>query len=264
MYTNNLYGNEIMRDEIKNYAKEIRIDDIGFASVENYKSPNTIPIKEIYPKIKTIIVLAFQQLDNSESENIEIASLGHKITSEFANSSIYKMARFVKQKFKGKVIPIPAQTSVNMNPKTNSPVADISLRHAAVAAGLGNFGRHNLVIHPIMGTKVVFAAIITDLYIPPDTLLEEKLCIDCDICVNQCPVNALNEENKTDVMKCLFNSQPYGFIGNMGFWTKFAESTPEDQKNMIRDKEFKKLYDAQTLSSHYVCFNCTKSCPAGQ
>ena len=36
-----LGGVKIMKDEIKNHAKEIGVDDIGFASVSNYKSPNT-------------------------------------------------------------------------------------------------------------------------------------------------------------------------------------------------------------------------------
>jgi epoxyqueuosine reductase len=253
-----------MKEQIKNYAKEVGVDDIGFASVRNYNSPNTPPIKEIYQEAKTIIVLAFQQLDNSESENIQIASSGHKITSEFANSSTYKIARYIKQKFKAKVIPVPTQTPVSMSPKINLPVADISLRHAAFAAGLGNFGRHNIILHPEMGSKVIFTAIITDMNIQPDAPIKEKLCINCDICVNQCPVNALDEENKTDVMKCLFNSQPYGFGGYMQFWAKFVESSPEEQKIMLQDERFGKLYQALSSGSYYVCFNCTKNCPAGQ
>lgn len=39
----------------------------------------------------------------------------------------------------------------------------------AVAAGLGNFGIHNLVLHPEMGSKMVFTAITTDLDIRDDT-----------------------------------------------------------------------------------------------
>ncbi len=115
-----------------------------------------------------------------------------------------------------------------------------------------------------MGSKVVFTAILTNLEIPPDTPLKESLCISCDICVKECLVNALSEENRTDVMKCAFNSQPYGFIGNTRFWMKFAESNPEEQKKMIMSPEFKKLYDEVTLNSHNVCFNCIKNCPAGQ
>jgi len=85
------------------------------------------------------------------------------------------------------------------------------------------------------------------------------LCTDCDICVKQCPVNALNEEGKTDVMKCVFNSKPYGFSGNVQFWTKFAESSSEDQKLMLIDEKFKKIYDAMTLGTNYICFNCIKT-----
>jgi epoxyqueuosine reductase QueG len=252
-----------MKEIIKNYAKEIGADDVGFASVENYKSPNTPPIKEIFPEAKTIIVLAFQQLDNCESENIQIASVGNRIIYEFAHSSTYKIARFIKREFNAKVMSVPAAGPVNRDIKTGLPFADVSLRHAAVAAGLGNFGRHNLVIHPEIGTKVIFTAIITDLNIQPDDSIKEKLCIDCDICVNQCPVNALCEEKKTDVMKCAFNSQPYGLGGNMQFWTRFAESSPEEQKKMLQDEKFGKLYQALSLGSYYVCFNCIKSCPAG-
>lgn len=252
-----------IKEKMKNYAEEIGVDDIGFASTRNYNSPNTPPIKEIYKKTKAIIVLAFQKLDNINSENIQIASSSDKITSEFANTSTYKMARFIKQKFKANVIIIPTQTPVNRNIKTNLPAADISLRHAAVTAGLGNFGKHNLVLNPIMGSKVLFTAILTNLEIQPDTPIEERICTDCDICVKKCPVHALDEDNKTDVMKCILNCQPNGFIGNIQFWTKFAESTPEEQKKMVSSVEFKKLYEVSTLGSQYACFNCTKNCPVG-
>ena len=163
-----------MKNEIKDYAKDVGVDDIGFASVESYISPNTPPIKEIYPKASTIIVLAFQQLDNCESENIQIASAGSKILSDFADLCTYKISRFLKQKFKATVISIPNMTPVNRNTETGLIFADVSLRHAAVAAGLGCFGRHNLVIHPVMGTKVVFTAIITNLNIKSDSPIEEE------------------------------------------------------------------------------------------
>jgi epoxyqueuosine reductase len=251
-----------LKEEIRNYAQEIGVDDIGFASVENYNSPNSPPINEIYPKAKTIIVMGFQPLDNYDSENIQIASSGSKIVSDFANACTYKLARYIKQKFKAKVISI-TQTPVNINKKTTLPFADLSLRHAAVAAGLGTFGRHNLVIHPIFGTKIRFTAIITNLEIRPDVPIKDSLCTDCDICVKQCPAKALDEEGRTDVMKCMLNSQPNGFIGNIQFWSKFADSSPEEQKLMIQDEKFKKLYDVVTLGNQYVCFNCIRNCPVG-
>lgn len=253
-----------IKKKIKNYAEEMGVDDTGFASVQNYKSPNSVPIKELFPEAKTIIVLAFQQIDNCESENDQFASVGIRLVTDFSHSCTYKLARFIKKEFKAHVMAVPGAGPVNIDKKTGLPSGYVSLRHAALAAGLGNFGRNNLIIHPEMGSKVVFTAIVTDLDIEPDTPIKEDICINCDICVNQCPVNAPDEENKTNVGKCVLNSQPYGVQGNMQFLTKFVESSPEEQKKMLQDEKFKKLYQALALGSQYVCFNCTKSCPAGQ
>lgn len=253
-----------IKEKIKNYAEAMGVDDIGFASVQNYKSPNSISIKKLFPKAKTIVVLSFQQIDNCESENDQFASVGIKIVTEFSHSCTYKLARFIKRQFKAHVMAVPGAGPVNVDKNTGLPSGYVSLRHAALAAGLGNFGRNNLIIHPEMGSKVVFTAIVTDLDIESDTPIKERICIDCDICVNQCPVNALDEENKTNIGKCALNSQPYGVHANMRFWTEFAESSPEEQKKMLQDEKFKKLYQALALGSQYVCFNCTKNCPIGQ
>jgi hypothetical protein len=74
----------------------------------------------------------------------------------------------------------------------------------------------------------------------------------------------LNEEGKTDDMKCLKHSQPYGIGNAIRFWTKFAESPTEEQKKMVRDVNFWRLYQAGFIGFQYFCFNCIKSCPIGQ
>lgn len=263
---NKKYDYSLIKENIKNYAEEIGVDDIGFASIQNYKSPNSIPIEELFPKAKTIIVLAFQQIDNCQSDIDQFASVGIKIVTEFGNESTYKLARFIKKQFKAHVmaVPGPGSGSIMADKKTGLPLGHVSLRHAAQAAGLGNFGRNNLILHPEMGSKVIFTAIVTDLNIESDTLSKEKICIDCDICVNQCPANALDDKYKTNVRKCDLKSRPYGVNGHVQFWTEFAESNSEKQKNMIQDEKFRRLYQALALGSEYVCFNCTKNCPIGQ
>ena len=114
-----------------------------------------------------------------------------------------------------------------------------------------------------MGSKVVFTAIVNDIDIEPDTPIKKDICINCNICVNQCQVNALDEKNKTNVGKCVLNSQPYGVHGNIQFLTKFAEKSQKEQKNASRGK-IQEIISSLALGSQYVCFNCTKNCPAGQ
>ena len=252
-----------MKEKIIGKAKELGINDVGIASIENYNSPNSMDITELFPNVNNIIVLAFQQIDNLESENTQFASVGIKMISDFSHSASYQLASYMKENFDAKVMIVPSSGPININPKTFLPSGYVSLRHAAYAAGLGSFGRHNLIIHPEMGSKVMFTAILTDLDLNPDLPLDETSCTYCDNCVKNCPVNALDEEDRTDVMKCLSNSQPYGFGGNKQFWTEFSRSTPQEQEQMFGSDDYRKIYQAQALGSQYVCFNCTKNCPLG-
>jgi len=253
-----------MREKIKNFAREMGVDDVGFAAAKDYKSPRSPDLRSIFPEAKSLVVLAYKELPNCESENMQIAMGGRLDILEFARSCNYKLSRFLDREFKVKAMTVPASYPLLMSYETRGTVGDVSLRHAAVAAGLGNFGRHNLVIHPQMGSRVVFTAVLTNLELPSDPPVSEKLCTDCNLCVESCPSGALNEEGKTDDMKCLKHSQPYGIGGNIRFWTKWIESAPEDQKKMVRDVHFWRLYQANFIGFQYFCFNCMKSCPIGQ
>jgi len=64
-----------------------------------------------------------------------------------------------------------------------------SHRHAAVRAGLGEFGLNNLVVTPQYGPRVRFGSVITEAELTPSPLLGVKAClgVSCSICVKSCP-----------------------------------------------------------------------------
>ncbi|MHA1362946.1 MAG: hypothetical protein ACTSP1_10555, partial [Candidatus Freyarchaeota archaeon] len=74
-------------------------------------------------------------------------------------------------------------------------LADFSHRHAAVAAGLGEFGFSGLVLVPKYGARVRFNSIITNAPLVPDPMYDgPKLCQPekCNYkCVRDCPTGAL-------------------------------------------------------------------------
>ena len=257
-------GRYEMKGKIKEFASAMGIDDVGIASIKDYRSPRSPELQSIYPGAKSLVVLAFKALSNCESNNMQITMGGRLDELEFARSSNYRMARFLEKELKAKAMTVPPSYPLHMSYETKGVIGDVSLRHAAVAAGLGNFGRHNLVIHPKMGTRVLFTALMTDLDLPSDSPIPERLCTDCNACVENCPAEALNEEGKTDNMKCLKNSQPYGIGSTIRFWTKFSESPTEEQKKMVKDVNFWRLYQAGFIGFQYFCFNCVRSCPVGQ
>jgi len=253
-----------MKNKIKEFAIAMGVDDVGIAAVKDYKSSRSPDLQTIFPGAKSMVVLAYKELANCESENMQIAMAGRLDEIEFARSCNYRLARFLDREFEAKVMTVPPSYPLYMSYETKGTIADVSLRHAAVAAGLGNFGRHNLVIHHQMGSRVVFTAVITNLDLPSDPSVKDKLCNDCMACVENCPAKALDEEGKTDDLKCLRNSQPYGIGSAIRFWTKFAESPTEEQKKMVKDVNFWRLYQAGFIGFQYFCFNCIKSCPIGQ
>lgn len=251
-----------MKELIREFVTALGVDDVGFAAVSDYQSPRSPALKSIFPQAKSMIIMAFQELDNCESENMQIAYGGRMDLLEFARSCNYHLARFVQRKFQGKAVTIPLSYPLDMSLQTKGAIADVSLRHAAVAAGLGCLGRNNLVIHPRMGSRVLFSGVLTDLEIPTDAPAEDH-CSGCNLCVEHCPGSALQDEGKTHLMRCISQSQPYGLSSTIHFWQTFAGSSPDEQKKMIVDEQFWKLYQAGFIGFQYFCFNCIKVCPVG-
>ena len=89
--------------------------------------------------------------------------------------------------------PIPTNAS-EYDAHTNRWRSIISQKHAAQAAGLGTIGRHSLLITPEFGSMVWLGAVLCATELEPDEMLE-PICNDCNLCVNACPVNALDNQD---------------------------------------------------------------------
>jgi len=63
-----------------------------------------------------------------------------------------------------------------------------SHKHAAVRAGLGEFGPNNLVITPEYGPRVRFTSILTAAKLDPSPLQQKKICLGtkCGLCMSHC------------------------------------------------------------------------------
>ena len=251
------------KEEIRQMGLSYGADVVGFAAVEDYQSKRSPDPKTILPGIRSMVVLGFRELDGSLASDIGRISMHSRIGQmDLTRRCTFHTAKELEDRYRVKAAPIMASYPLNMAAPYMGLVADISLRHAAVAAGLGIFGRHNLVISPRFGTRVIFTAILTDMELASDPAVTEVLCKECGLCVESCPARALDEEGKTEDLKCLRNSQPHGIGGAIGFIRKFVAASPEQQKAMILDPQFLSLYQASFIGFQYECFRCMAVCPA--
>lgn len=79
---------------------------------------------------------------------------------------------------------------------------DVILPPLAVAAGLGEMGRHNILVADRAGTRVRIGAVTTNAPVTPASPVSlgvEAFCQGCLKCATSCPSRALSEGPRTDV-----------------------------------------------------------------
>lgn len=93
------------------------------------------------------------------------------------------------RKLGANALPIPASQIVDWV----RLVGHLSHRELGALAGLGWHGRNNLLVHPVYGSQVRYATVLTDLPLP-EKGVEENFsdgCGDCIACVGACPASAI-------------------------------------------------------------------------
>ena len=88
---------------------------------------------------------------------------------------------------------------------------ELNLKEAAIRAGLGQRGKSTVVLHPIYGPNLRFMAVKTttpleSLIGPAQPDAESPVCGGCSICLDVCPVDALEPCRMPDTSICLSNS----------------------------------------------------------
>ena len=89
---------------------------------------------------------------------------------------------------------------------------EINLKEAAIRIGIGKRGKNTVVLHPEYGPRLRFMGVIVDIPCDiPDTPLKEEEnpdCSNCNICIDSCPVNALEPYFMPDPKICLSHITP--------------------------------------------------------
>jgi epoxyqueuosine reductase QueG len=139
---------------------------------------------------------------NALRKQIYIRSGHEALNMEIQILGLYAAAFLEKNGYKTLLMPTTYGTTFswqrNVDPKFPPNVngfGPFSHRHAAVAAGLGEFGLNNLLLTPQFGPRNRFVTLITRAPLLADPLLEQKVCLGekCSLCVKGCGGHAFGE-----------------------------------------------------------------------
>ena len=80
--------------------------------------------------------------------------------------------------------------------------AHLSHKHVGRAAGLGWFGRNNLLVNPELGSRFRLVTVLTDMPLEPDRPLDRD-CGSCHACAAACPARAIKDTRESfDHLAC--------------------------------------------------------------
>jgi len=186
-----------LKSDLARLAQGWGMDLFGVAPAERLaKAPEGFRPTDYLPDVRSVIVLGchFPEATALQWKRgvYPYQYYGYAIINQEMGQAAFRLAKAIEDVgFLALPFP-PTVYPKEMNYQRQS--AEFSHRHAAVAAGLGEFGYSGLVLTEKYGTRAHFVSILTTADLPPDEVRREPtLCDRCDKCVAACPSGALGE-----------------------------------------------------------------------
>lgn len=178
--------------DVKKIVAEAGADLCGIAPVERFDaSPAGFHPKDYLPGCRTVIVLVCK----FPHDAIEADPDTYTAVRNVVAAGIDEIAEKVAGKLKEAGVNARPVKSLDVTLDKDRYRGPVSLKHAAVMAGLGKIGKNTLLINDSLGSMLWLSAILTDAVLPHDPIASYEPCPDgCRLCVEKCPAGALGSE----------------------------------------------------------------------
>ncbi len=170
--------------DIKAAARELGADDVGVCAFR----PEWTYEDRDRPAGQWAIVLGFghvyANMENAPSEDAYI-----EVMDQYgrAGGTAKHLANWIRERGFG------------AEAKTGPMTEDVLMIPAAIAAGLGELGKHGSLINKRLGSSFRLSMVTTDLPLLPDApeiFGADMFCASCQICANACPPDAIHRERQ--------------------------------------------------------------------
>ncbi|MCX6827183.1 MAG: hypothetical protein NTV06_07965 [candidate division Zixibacteria bacterium] len=172
-------------------------------------------IQKISEKLNTAISIGIPLSNSILKTLIDRPNMLYKAHYRQANAILDDIAFAVASEISGSgydALPIPASMVLKRHPM----IAHLSHREIAFKAGLGWWGRNNLLVNKTYGAQVRLVTVLTNLELEPD-IPADGSCGRCRACLKACPANAIAEKReKFNLTACSDMLQKFSRERNFG------------------------------------------------
>jgi epoxyqueuosine reductase len=180
------------KTELKKICKQQGADLIGFASADSFKeAPKGSHPTDVLPSCKSVLVLGCR----FPVEAMDMKPDGYTKIRNQMTTKMNKLAVGISKEIKDLGVEAAPIKSINSSWRDNRSRGPISLKHAAVLAGLGKTGKNTLVVNKEYGNMIWLSAVLTSIPLKSDKPADYEVCKQgCNLCIKSCPSSALGKE----------------------------------------------------------------------
>ncbi|MHA1265478.1 MAG: hypothetical protein ACTSRS_09610 [Candidatus Helarchaeota archaeon] len=209
-----------LKEQVKQKAYSLGMDLVGVTDLERLQyTPAQLRTRatDYLPKAQAVVVVGAKIPEGSVENWARTPSsyqyYGYALLNKELGRAAYHISKLI-EKAGYRCFPI-VPTGHSKNWDHRAQLGEFSHRHAAVAAGLGEFGYNRLVITPEFGNRVRFCSIITEAPLSPDPMYNgPPLCDRCRKCVKACPGQCLDERT---LLTCTIGDKTYEYTKLLHF-----------------------------------------------
>jgi epoxyqueuosine reductase len=185
-------------EELKNRLREkcsaMGASLFGVCRIDDLRDSFHREIKDRAGKLQTALAIGIP-LSKAVMDTIEKRpNMIYKAHYQSVNHALNDVALIVSRELQDEgfaALPIPASRIINWKPLR----AHLSHREIAYKAGLGWWGRNNLLVTKKSGSKIRLVTVLTDAGLPVDKPSVED-CGGCMECLYVCPAEAISQDRE--------------------------------------------------------------------
>ncbi len=183
-----------VKGEIRSLILGLGADVCGFAEAWRFDgAPEGFHPADVFPAFRTAIIFGVALPEGLFFVPPRLV-YGHfnEMSCPRVDAIAFEAARAVERHAGCRAVPMPADSPYEYwDSGATEGRGLISMKHAAVLAGLGTLGKSALLLNEKYGNRLTLGAVLTDLMLPGDPPAE-RVCIEgCEKCIQNCPTQAL-------------------------------------------------------------------------